>query len=110
MSDEHTLKLIWRGAETQVDSSAAIDKGRQVEITLPANFHHALYVRLHPQEAATGVERLDETGGAELVHAMAGVAGLEDLDRLVAPLQRRGYRVRLADPAVLTLTPPAQPA
>ena len=110
MNEERTLRLIWQGAATQIEASAAIDAGRQVEITLPANFHHALFVRLHTHEAAVEVERLDETGNAELVRAMAGLAGLEDLHRLVAPLQRRNYQVRLADPAVLTLAPPTRSA
>lgn len=110
MTDEATLRLIWRGAEILVEVSAAIDAGRQVEITLPANFHHALFVRLQKHNAAVDVERLDETGTAELVHAIAGVAGLEDLDRLVAPLRRRNYVVHLADPAVLTLAPPKRSA
>lgn len=107
MSDEISLKLIWRGAETVDAVRQAIDADRHVEITLPANFHHALYKHLHPREPGAGAETLNMSGGAELLEAMASLTGLEELAKLVRPLQRRRYRTHLGDPAFLTLAPPA---
>ncbi|MBE0626499.1 MAG: hypothetical protein IH606_16995 [Burkholderiales bacterium] len=109
MDDMPVVKLVWHGTETAHAAAQAIAGGRQVKITLPANFHHALFVRVHPAQSAASMEILDVSGGAELLRTVALVAGLEALDRLAAPLERAAYRVHLADPAVLTFAPPLPP-
>lgn len=106
MSKDAGLKLLWRGEETIREAVAAVDAGRPVSLTLPANFHHALYGRLRPGDDRSRVETLDVGGGAEILEAMAGVAGLEALRALAAAARAHGYRVHLGDPALLDLTPP----
>jgi hypothetical protein len=106
MSKEANLNLMWRGEETIQEAVAAVDAGRPVSVILPENFHHALYGRLRPGDDRSHVETLDVSGGAEILEAMAGVAGLEQLRALAQPVRARGYRVRLGDPAALELTPP----
>jgi len=106
MDERPDLKLVWRGRETADAAAQAIADSRRVEITLPANFHHALFARVHPAPGAASMEILDVSGGAELLRTVAAVAGLEDLNRLAPPLQRAAYRVHLADPAVLSFAPP----
>jgi hypothetical protein len=98
---------MWGGHETAAQTIEAIRRSAKVDIALPANLHHALFSRLHPEAGAAEPETVDETGGIELIATLAGLAGLEALAGLAEPLKRGGYRVQLRSPGpVLSLIPP----
>jgi hypothetical protein len=99
--------LRWPGAGTLQAARRAIRDGNPVEIELPLEMHSALHSHLHPEAAAGPVDRLEADGGAELLGAIATVAGLEELDGLRAAVRRARYRVRITSPEpVLQLQPP----
>jgi hypothetical protein len=84
-------------------------RGEAVEIALPQSTHHALYMHVTPGARSSEGVTLDTRGGAELLHAMSGVAGLEELVRLEEPARRAGYSVLLRSPdPTLVLLPPEE--
>lgn len=100
------VALRWEGPQSVKAARSAIAAGNQVEIELPLEDHYALYRHLHP-EATRAAEQLDASGGAELLASIASVAGMEDVLKLRAAIQRAHYRVRVTSPEpLLTLIPP----
>jgi hypothetical protein len=98
--------LQWH-AEHLPEVEAALSRGDAVEIALPAGTHHALYMHMRPAAVPGEGASFEATGGAELLDALAGVAGLEDLARFVEPLARAGYSVMVSSPdPTLVLLPP----
>ncbi|MGE5320850.1 MAG: hypothetical protein ACM3KD_11765 [Hyphomicrobiaceae bacterium] len=99
------IRLTWSGRETAADAIEAIGRRSDVEISLPADLHHALCRRL--QVNAAEPKTVEVAGGAELIGMLAGMAGLEALAVLADPLRRAGYRLELRSPGpVLSLIPP----
>lgn len=100
--------LQWRAGEGLAEIEAAMARGEAVEITLPQSTHHALYMHVTPGARSSEGATLDAQGGAELLHAVSGVAGLEELSGLEEPARRVGYSVMLQSPdPTLVLLPPA---
>ena len=91
-------RLLWRGTQGLPEVEAAIARGEEVEITLPHDTHHALFAHLYPAAAPSDADSIDAVGGAELLHAMAGVAGLAELELLREPVRRARYWVELTSP------------
>jgi hypothetical protein len=107
MAKPEVIRLIWGGRETSADAIQALQRNAQVEITLPANVHHALFCRLYPDAAESDPEEVDVAGGAELIETLASLAGLEAMAGLAEPLTRSGYRLKLRSPSpLLSLIPP----
>ena len=101
------VSLRWPGSGTLQAARKAMREGGDVEIELPLEMHSALHSHLHPQAAAGPVDRLEVDGGAELLGAVATVAGLEELEGLRTAARRARYRVRITSPEpVLRLEPP----
>jgi hypothetical protein len=104
--EQSTIPLRWPGTDTLKAARAAIRSGMAVEIELPLEVHYALYKHLHPGRPHAPSEDIDVSGGAELLGAVATVAGLEDLQQLEPAVRKSHYRVRLNSPEPrLTLTP-----
>jgi hypothetical protein len=101
MSKSEVIQLIWGGRETSVDVLDAMQRGAEVEITLPANVHHTLYQRLYPDAARSAPEIVDLDGGTELIETLASIAGLEAMADLTRPLASYGYMVQLRSPGTL---------
>ncbi|TAK87515.1 MAG: hypothetical protein EPO20_04240 [Betaproteobacteria bacterium] len=102
------VALRWEGPQSVKAARSAIAAGSQVEIELPLEDHYALYRHLHP-EATRAADQLDASGGAELLASIASVAGMEDVLKLRAAIQRAHYRVRVTSPEpLLTLIPPVR--
>jgi hypothetical protein len=74
MAKTEVIRLMWGGHETTAHTIEALQRYENVEITLPANMHHALLSRFCPD--AAGPEEVDIVGGTELITALATLAGL----------------------------------
>ena len=105
--EQSTIPLRWPGADTLKAARAAIRNGIAVEIELPLEVHYALYKHLNPGRAHAPSENIDVSGGAELLGAVAAVAGLQDLQQLETAVRKGRYRARLTSPEPrLRLMPP----
>lgn len=93
-----TTRLQWRGEETVTSVRDALARHADVELQLPAEFHHAVYTRLSPDAPAAHGQRLDRSGGAELLAQVAGIAGLSALATLEDAVYRAPARVRILSP------------
>ena len=101
------VALRWEGAESVKAARSAIAAGNRVEIELPLEDHYALYRHLYPR-ATRAEDHIDASGGAELLASVASVAGMEDVRKLHAAVERARYQVRVTSPGpLLTLIPPA---
>ncbi len=104
--ESDVVALRWQGAPSVKAARGAIAAGNRIEIELPLEDHYALYRHLHP-EATRAADQLDASGGAELLASIASVAGMEDVRKLRAAVERAHYRVRVTSPEpLLTLIPP----
>jgi hypothetical protein len=106
--ESSVLALRWQGAQSIKAARDAIAAGRRVEIELPLEDHYALYRHLYPQ-VKRAAAKIDASGGAELLAAIADVAGMDDARKLSAAVARANYRVRVTSPEpLLALIPPAK--
>lgn len=96
-----TVLLLWAGAGSVRAAKRAIGAGNCVEISLPQGVHHALLERLHEGDV------VDVRNGAEILPALASVAGLEEFRNLEAAVRRAGYRVRVKSPDPVVWLVPA---
>ncbi len=99
--------FVWHGRETLAEIKAAMARGDAVEIVLPPDTHHALYMHIYPEGCSCDSAEIDASNGAELLHSIATVAGLQDLAELEQAVRIAGYRTALTSPAPnLELLPP----
>jgi hypothetical protein len=91
--------LTWHGSETVEAATTALGRAIDVQLHLPANFHHAVVERLRVSQAPSTVEAIDVTGGAELLARVGGIAGLEHVAALAEPAQQVHAEVRVVSPA-----------
>jgi hypothetical protein len=103
------VALRWDGAQTLKAARAAMTGGCQVDIELPLEVHYAIFRHLNADaQGRRAPQKIDATGGADMLAHIATVAGLEPLARLVAAVKRARYSVRVTSPEpVLSLIPPA---
>lgn len=99
MKAQSTTRLQWRGDETVASMREAVARHADVELKLPAAFHHAVCSRLSPDVAPGHGQRLDLSGGAELLAQVAEIAGLSALARLEDAVYRAPAEVRVVSPA-----------
>lgn len=105
------INLTWRGRETVDAAQAAIVDRHDVEVQLPADFHHAMFARFYPDAAPGTVEALDVQGGAEILARAADIRGLDALAQLQEPVRRGHASVRLVSPSPkLVITADRRPA
>lgn len=103
MEKEPLAKLVWQGDDTITAVHELLDTVRRIEITLPANYNHALFTALHPDPAVAGAETIDSRAGPELLRTIAQVRGLEPLSALADILRPLDARVQLLSPPLLVI-------
>lgn len=107
MEKEPLIKLPWHGHETIEAVPSLLDQAQRIEITLPANYNHALFRVLHPDEPPAQLEEIDASGGPELLADIATVTGLEEFSALIAALTASRATVQVASPPKVLITLPA---
>jgi hypothetical protein len=100
------MRLDWSGRDTLVAGRAALARGLPVEIHLPANYHHALFARIHPEAAPAGAETLDVQGGPELLAKIAEIDGLQEFGLLFTPASETQARVHIRSPSPTVIVAP----
>lgn len=101
------VNLSLSGQETIDKATEAILQERtEVHISLPADYHHALFKQLYPDAIPTQPELIDVSGGSDILDQISTVPGLQLFQSLSVPVSRTGYRVSLHSPSpLLTLSP-----
>jgi hypothetical protein len=95
------VALQWPGLDCLKAARHAIHAGDEVAIELPEGVHYALCRELG------AAERLDASGGAEILERISAIHGLEELAQLGGAVTRAHYRVRIGSPdPVVVLRPP----
>lgn len=93
------VNLTWHGSATVDAARAAVNDHRDVELQLPAGFHHAVLVRFRTQAAPGRGETVDVAGGPELLARAATIHGLDGLAALHDPVVREHAHVRIVSPS-----------
>lgn len=93
------VNLMWHGRATVDVARAAVSDHRDVELQLPAGFHHAMLVRFHAGVMPGRSDMLDVEGGPELLAQAAHIHGLDALGELQDPVVREHARVRIVSPS-----------
>lgn len=93
------VNLMWHGRATVDVARAAVSDHRDVELQLPAGFHHAMLVRFQSGAAPGREAGVDIEGGPELLAQAAGIHGLDALGELQEPVVREHARVRIVSPS-----------
>ena len=103
MQKEPLAKLVWQGDDTIAAVRKLLTTAQRIEITLPANYNHALFTALHPDAASAAAETIDSQAGPELLQQIAQVRGLEPMSTLADILRPLGARVHLLSPPLLVI-------
>lgn len=106
MEKEPLAKLIWHGHETIESIAPLLDTADQIEITLPSNYNHSLFSMLHPGEPPAQLEKIQASGGPELLGDIASIKGLEELKTLIDPLTAAKAKVEVVSPPRIVITLP----
>lgn len=93
------VNLRWHGPATVDVARAAVHDHRDVELQLPAGFHHAMLVHFQIGAAPGRGEMLDVQGGPELLRQAADIHGLDALGALHDPVRREHAHVRIVSPS-----------
>ena len=107
MEKEPLVKLTWHGHETIESIPALLDQAKQIEITLPSNYNHALFRKLHLQGRPAEPEVIDAFGGPELLEEIATLTGLGELAALTEPLTAAHATLQVFSPPKVVITLPA---
>jgi hypothetical protein len=94
------VNLPWRGAETIAAANSILAARGDVEVQLPAGYHHAVVAHFQKDVHAPGTaDRVDVAGGIELLEVLSTIRGLDDLAKLEAVAQQTGARIRVMSPS-----------
>jgi hypothetical protein len=94
------VELQWPGLDCLKAARKALKSGDEIEIELPEGVHYALCRELQ------SAERLDASGGAEILERIAVIHGLEELAQLGSAVKHARYGVRITSPnPLLSLRP-----
>jgi len=97
---ETVVNLVWHGRATVDIARAAVSDHRDVELQLPAGFHHAVLVHFQSRDAAPQPQQtIDVAGGPELLAEVASIHGLDALGELRDPVRREHANVRIVSPS-----------
>lgn len=107
MDREAVIRLNWNDDETIAAIPDLMMHAQQIEITLPADYNHALFRALHPDAPASEPEELDIHGGPEVLADIAGVRGLEKLTGLAEPLAAAHASLHVLSPPMLVIDLPS---
>lgn len=99
MVQPHTVRLRWEGAKTAQAIDETLRSGDDVEVELPADFHHALFEHVYPDAQPGALEDVDVSGGAELLERIAGLRGLAALADAAAAVIATAAEVYVQSPA-----------
>lgn len=103
MDKEPLIRLTWNGAATTAAIPDLLDLAEQIEITLPANYNHALFRALNPDAPVSALEDLDTRAGPELLADIATVRGPENLAVLTDALIDAQATLHLVSPPTLLI-------
>ena len=106
MNKEPLIRLTWHGHETVSLIPELLNEFEQIEVTLPFEYNHALFEKLHPGTRAADLEDIDAHGGPELLSRIATVSGLDELEILTEPLNSAQASVRIISPPTLLISLP----
>ena len=90
--------LMWRGARTIDAAERALAGRRDVELQLPAGYHHAVSAHFASPGVTVG-GYVDEEGAADLLTRFRAVRGLEHIASLEQSVRRAQARVRVVSPS-----------
>lgn len=97
---ETVVNLVWHGRATVDVARAAVSDHRDVELQLPAGFHHAVLVHFQSHDTAPRPKQtIDVAGGPELLAQVASIHGLDALGELQDPVLREHANVRIVSPS-----------
>lgn len=93
------VNLMWHGRATVAVARAAVTDHRDVELQLPAGFHHAVFAHFQLGGVPGHGDRVDIEGGPELLAQAATIRGLDALGELQDPVVREHAHVRIVSPS-----------
>lgn len=101
---EPLIRLTWQGQKTVETIPKLLTEAEQIEVSLPVDYNHALFCTLHPDVSVAELEKIDVSGGTELLTQIASVRGLEELAALAEHLNSTNISVRIISPPKLILS------
>lgn len=108
MNKEPLIRLTWQGQKTVESISNLMNETEQIEVTLPVDYNHALFRNLNPDVSVAELEKINVSGGPELLTRIASVRGLEELAALAERLNAANIAVRIISPPKLILSSKGQ--
>jgi hypothetical protein len=103
MRENPVNRVRWSGSSSVQEVEATLERCGKVEIQLPPDFHHALYMRIHPESRAAPLEQIDVSNGAELLHKVASIRGLNEIGELEERVRAQHISVHLLSPVPLII-------
>lgn len=100
------IRLNWDGVETIKAIEPLLAQPCCIELSLAANYHHAIYRQFHPNAPPAQLEVLQEEGGGELLAKFAAIEGLQALAQLADPVTKANGTVTIGQPALVTIEIP----
>ncbi len=98
MTDTDETAFTWQGKQTINAILPRLVAPTRLEIALPEDYNHALFVRLNPDAGTAQPEKLNIEGDVMLLREISSLNGLEELAALIEPLSRLAARVAVLSP------------
>jgi len=98
MTADSLIIIHWHGKESISDVTQLINEHQNIELSLPADFHHACYGHLYPDTDSGLSEFIDIENGVEILSKISKISGLEELSSLIEPIQKTGAIVLMKSP------------
>lgn len=99
MKNRRIVEIDWKDGKSAAAAQTAIEQRLNVELRLPANYHHALSAHLYPESESVRPAVIDVTGGAELLFEIARINGLIEIAGLAQAASEAGARVQVLSPS-----------
>ncbi|MGE0082677.1 MAG: hypothetical protein AB7U81_15460 [Thiohalomonadaceae bacterium] len=101
MRESPLYRVRWSGGASFDEVRDKLMRYGRAEIQLPPDYHHALYRRFHSSSATEAAPLLQVSDGADLMHRIRDVKGLEDLVDVEELVRETGAHVELVSPVPL---------
>ena len=98
MTNEPLIVIRMRGKESISEAVQFIKEHHNVELELPANYHHACFSHLYPASDPGEPDFIDVSDGEQIISKIAEVAGLELFCELLKPVKQSGAKVVMKSP------------
>src|SRR3569833_2159143 len=108
MPQQLHIHLKREGVETNKAIAPVLGHPSLIELTLAANYHHAIFCQLLPVAPPGSLEVLHDQGGGELLAKLGGVEGLQPLAQLADAVAQAKGTVKIGQPAVVTIEIPGE--